>query len=393
MLGQTHEIAPADRRLYALRDVTGTVESMPLIAASIMSKKLAEGLNGLVLDVKRGSGAFIPTAGARARARADDDRPGQRHGCRTVALLTAMDRPLGHACGNALEVEEAIAGLRGEGPADLMAVDLRAGRRDAAAPRASTASRAAAKARLAAGARQRRRAREAAAHDRGAGRQSRRRRRSRRAAAGAGTARSGRRRVTASSARWCPATIGRGDQRAWAAGASACRGPHRSVRRLPHHGEAGARGAAGPAARHHSRARRARAGASVAGHSTGAVRFGETPEPAPAHFTSRHRRLAWRCSREHQLSVVRAARRRRPGALAGAAPAPASRARRSHHPSRGAGAGGARGAGAWAHRIACRSTTVTTGARAPRARRSTCDTPETRKPPPVVAVVAGNDDG
>jgi len=127
MLGQTEEIAPADRKLYALRDVTATVESIPLISASIMSKKLAEGLTGLVLDVKIGSGAFLPEEARALELARTMISLGEARGCPTVVLVTAMDRPLGVACGNALEVVESIAGLRGEGPPDLMEVTFALG--------------------------------------------------------------------------------------------------------------------------------------------------------------------------------------------------------------------------------------------------------------------------
>ena len=124
LIGQTREIAPADRKFYALRDATGTVEAIPLIAASIMSKKLAEGLTGLVLDVKTGAGAFMPKLEDALRLAQTMISLGERRGCPTVALLTDMDSPLGEACGNALEVEESIHCLRGEGPADLREVTL-----------------------------------------------------------------------------------------------------------------------------------------------------------------------------------------------------------------------------------------------------------------------------
>ena len=122
MLAATPEVAPADKKLYALRDVSGTVPSIPLITASILSKKLAEGLTGLVLDVKTGSGAFIPELDRSLDLATTMIETAERHGVRTVALVTAMDRPLGRACGNALEIEECINSLTGQGPADLMEV-------------------------------------------------------------------------------------------------------------------------------------------------------------------------------------------------------------------------------------------------------------------------------
>ncbi|MFQ5516644.1 MAG: thymidine phosphorylase [Acidimicrobiia bacterium] len=125
LAGQSETLVPADRRIYALRDATGTVPSIPLIASSIMSKKLAEGLDGLVLDVKVGTGAFMKTP-VQARDLAETMVGiGRSHGTRVVALLTDMNEPLGSEVGHANEITESIAMLRGKGPADLQEVTFR----------------------------------------------------------------------------------------------------------------------------------------------------------------------------------------------------------------------------------------------------------------------------